>query len=149
MTLALALGCAALLSISCSAEPEDGQATGQATASGEPSSTAGSASATTGAVVYGPESLRVLSISGRAPVTLRLVGPGEATFRIRMASGAVKPCTVTRSRGGLAAPVGMPANATSHYTVECQATGVRHAFLLTTVPTDSFDYEFEVALGAA
>ncbi|GAA1952377.1 hypothetical protein GCM10009798_09550 [Nocardioides panacihumi] len=96
--------------------------------------------------MYGPESVKVISIRGEHPLRLRLIGPAGATFRIRNA-GTVAPCTVTDEVRGLTPRADMPSNATSRYAIECRSAAPRRAVLLPEVQAGAFRYEFEVPIG--
>lgn len=103
------------------------------------------------APTLGPPSVRVLSAGLSAPgaALLAVAGPAGSTYGLRLPTGSAVACGQTLSATGVAAPAGMPVNATERVALRCTGTdldpvALAAATLLVRVTEPDFTYDFEV-----
>jgi hypothetical protein len=94
---------------------------------------------------YGPGAVHVSSARVKAnKLTIVIVGPEDATFRVRPRSRTITACTAKKGPLDATAAKGSPPNSVQHYTVTCVgASDDKNSTLLTKLKLGSFSYEFE------
>jgi hypothetical protein len=130
-------------------------ASGCASSSAPRSATTASPTATTSPTrdpsdpEYGPGAVHVSTAKSKAKrLTIALVGPQDATFRVRASSKKITSCTAKKGSLDAAAAKGSPSNSVQHYSITCAGVSDdKKPTLLTKLKLGGgYMYEFENTL---